>query len=105
MVRGPGRPGAASLATELARGKRGRPGRDSHASEPGLVPAQLMPDETKTIELWPCGYQAPCKVKNCKSKATAIARSVDAQGRPIRQYELCAVHAEQVAERERGRGR
>ena len=64
-----------------------------------------MPDETKTIELWPCGYQAWCNVRNCKVKATTLARSVDAGGRPMKQYELCSVHAEQVAERERGKGR
>ena len=64
-----------------------------------------MADETKAIELWPCGYQAPCKVKSCKAKATIIARSVDAGGRPLRQHELCSVHAQQIAERERGRGR
>ena len=64
-----------------------------------------MSDETKTIELWPCGYQAPCKVKNRLNKATTIARSIDADGRPMRQYELCTAHAEQIAEREKGRGR
>lgn len=63
-----------------------------------------MPDEAKTIELWPCGYQAPCKVRNCRARATVIARGVDGGGRPTGQYELCAAHAEQVAERERGRG-
>jgi len=38
--------------------------------------------DTKIIELWPCGYDAPCKVRNCKLKATTIARSVNAGGRP-----------------------
>jgi hypothetical protein len=64
-----------------------------------------MPDDTKTIELWPCQYQAPCKVRNCRARATTIARSVDGGGRPIRQYELCGGHADQIAERERGKGR
>jgi len=64
-----------------------------------------MGDDTKTIELWACGYDAPCKVHNCKLKAIIIARSVDAGGRPLRQYELCAAHAEQIAERERSKGR
>jgi hypothetical protein len=45
------------------------------------------------------------RVKNCKGVATIIARSVDSGGRPFKQYELCSVHAEQVAEREKGRGR
>jgi hypothetical protein len=58
-------------------------------------------DDTKAIELWPCGYDARCNVRNCKAKATALARSVDSGGRPIKQYELCAVHGEQVAERDR----
>jgi len=61
--------------------------------------------EIKTIELGPCGYNAQCRVKNCKTKATVIARSIDTGGRPDRQYELCAPHAEQVAERERAKGR
>jgi len=64
-----------------------------------------LSNDVKAIELWPCGYDALCKVRNCKARATTIARSVDAGGRPIKQYELCAPHAESVAERERGRGR
>jgi hypothetical protein len=64
-----------------------------------------LPDEVKVIELWPCRYDAPCKVRNCRARATTIARSVDAGGRPRRQYELCAVHTEQVSERERAKGR
>ena len=62
-------------------------------------------DGTKTIELWPCRYDARCMVRNCRARATTIARSVDAGGRRIRQYDLCAVHVEQVVERERGKGR
>jgi len=62
-------------------------------------------DDPKTIELWPCRYDARGRAKNCGTKATTIARSIDAGGRPIRQYELCQVHAEQISERERGRGR
>jgi hypothetical protein len=61
-----------------------------------------MADQTKTIELWPSGYQARCKVRNCKVKATTLARGVDSGGRPTVQHELCAVHAEQ---RERRKGR
>jgi hypothetical protein len=71
----------------------------------GYGATQLMVDETKTIELWPCGYDARCNVRNCKAKATTLARSVDAGGRPIKQYELCAVHADQVAQREKLKGR
>ena len=62
-------------------------------------------DETKAIELWPCGYDARCRIKNCRARATLLARSIDAGGRPLRQYELCAAHAKQVAERERAKGR
>jgi hypothetical protein len=36
-----------------------------------------MPDDVKAIELWPCRYDAPCKVRNCRASATTIARSVD----------------------------
>jgi hypothetical protein len=62
-----------------------------------------MADETKTIELLHCGYKAQCRVKNCKARATIIARAADSIGRPITQYELCALHAEQIVERERGK--
>ena len=58
-----------------------------------------MSDEVKAIELWPCGYQAPCRVKNCKARATVIARASNSIGSLITQYELCAPHAEQIAER------
>jgi hypothetical protein len=64
-----------------------------------------LSDEVKTIELGPCGYHAQCRVKNCKAKATTIAHGVDAGGRPHTQYELCTVHAGQIAERERAKGR
>jgi hypothetical protein len=64
-----------------------------------------MADETKTIELLHCGYKAQCRVKNCKARATIIARTADSIGRPITQYELCAPHAEQIVERELAMGR
>ena len=64
-----------------------------------------MPDDTKTIELWRCLYDARCLARDCKAKATIILRSMDAGGRPIRQYELCQVHAKQIVKREQGRGR
>jgi len=64
-----------------------------------------LPDDVKTIELWACIYDAPCKVYNCGAMATMIARSMDSDGRHIQQYELCQPHAEQVTEREKGRGR
>jgi hypothetical protein len=64
-----------------------------------------MSEAVKEIELWLCGYQAQCRAKNCRARATIVARSVDLIGHPIDQYELCAVHAEQVAERERAKGR
>jgi hypothetical protein len=64
-----------------------------------------LSDETAAIELWPCRYNAPCRTRKCGRRATTIARSIDAGGRPLIQQELCAVHAEQVAERERDRGR
>jgi hypothetical protein len=67
-------------------------------------PAELS-DDVKAIELWPCGYQAPCRVNNCTARATVIARAADSIGRPITQYELCPAHAEQVVERERAKGR
>lgn len=64
-----------------------------------------MADGIKTIELWPCRYDAICKVRRCRARATTIARASDGGGRPIRQYELCSVHADEVAQREKLRGR
>jgi hypothetical protein len=65
-----------------------------------------MPDdEPAAIELRHCLYQVRCNVRACQAKATIIARSVDGGGRPMKQYELCDVHAEQVATRERAKGR
>ena len=61
-------------------------------------------DDVKAIELWPCRYNAQCRVKNCKAKATVIARAADSIGRPSDQYELSALHGEQIAERERAKG-
>jgi len=46
-----------------------------------------------------------CNVGNWTAKATTLALNIDAGGRPIKQYELCAVQAEHVAERERARRR
>jgi hypothetical protein len=59
----------------------------------------------KTIELLPCRYRKECRAQNCKRTATIIARSFDSGGRPIRQYELCQQHADQVVEREKAKGR
>ena len=50
------------------------------------------------------GYATRCHAKNCRERATTIARKLDAVGGFIRQIELCDRHAEVVAERERGRG-
>lgn len=63
-----------------------------------------MPDE-ETIELWPCGYDAFCKLRNCRAKPTMVARSVDSGGRAVKQFELCQVHCEQASEHERAKGR
>jgi hypothetical protein len=41
-----------------------------------------MTDETKTIELWPCGYDAHYNVRNCKANATTLARATDRQVDP-----------------------
>src|ERR1700756_558291 len=67
-------------------------------------PNDCCPTRTKAIELWPCAYDAPCKFRNCRLRATTIARGIDAGGRPRRQYELRATHANRVAERVRSRG-
>ena len=61
--------------------------------------------ETKEIEFGRCLYPAQCMGHNCTATATMIARGLDGIGRPTGQYELCPPHAEQVAERERAKGR
>ena len=76
----------------------------------GTAPVQqprhyIVQDSVKDIELWPCDYQAQCRVKNCEAKATTIARGVDIGGWPHTQYELCTVYVGQIAERERAKGR
>jgi len=38
-----------------------------------------------TVELAHCEYVAPCRKKNCRERATTIARKIDAVGRFIRQ--------------------
>ena len=78
---------------------------DQPASFETTAAGLAFPDDVKTIELWPCSYDAPCKMHNCGALATMIARSMDSDGRHIHQYELCQPHAEQVTEREKGRGR
>jgi len=45
-----------------------------------------------------------CRTKNCRQRATTIARKLHAFGRSIRQIELCDRHAEAMAARERVRG-
>jgi hypothetical protein len=65
----------------------------SHRAFPGHV-------KSSSFE---CGYDARCNVRDCKAKATTLARSVDL-GRPMKQYELCSVHADEVAQREKLRG-
>jgi hypothetical protein len=42
-----------------------------------------MANDTKTIELWPCRYEARCKVRNCRGRATTIARVTDGDHGPL----------------------
>jgi hypothetical protein len=57
---------------------------------------RLVPeDEPVEIEFSTCHYPARCRVRACRAKATIVTRAVDAAGPPIRQYELCAPHADQ----------
>jgi hypothetical protein len=62
-------------------------------------------EQPAAIEFRRCLYPALCTVRACRAQTTIIARSVDAGGRPMKQYELCGSHAEQVAVRERAKGR
>ena len=46
------------------------------------------------IQLLACGYSAQCSVRGCRARATMLARYTDGQGRPLKQRELCARHAD-----------
>jgi hypothetical protein len=54
----------------------------------------------KRIEFYDCHYVAGCTIHICLAQATTIARYVDVNGRPLRQYELCAEHSDSLARRE-----
>lgn len=45
------------------------------------------------IQLLACGYSAECSARQCKARATTLARYTDAYGRALRQRELCERHA------------
>ena len=51
-----------------------------------------------------CGYASPCRAARCRAVAVSILRKSEANGRPLRQVELCARHAAAVVGRERARG-
>ncbi len=57
-----------------------------------------------TVLILRCGYVARCGARGCRSRATTIARKMDAAGRFVRQIELCYEHALIVMERERAGG-
>jgi hypothetical protein len=57
----------------------------------------------KKIELHTCHYVARCTAHICVAHATIIARYIDVNGRPLRQFELCAKHSACLSERERAR--
>ena len=49
--------------------------------------------EYSLIEIWRCHYFARCRASRRCEQVTVIARYLDAQGRPLRQVELCEEHA------------
>jgi hypothetical protein len=49
------------------------------------------------IEIWPCRYSSHCRTIRCRERVTVVARYLDAQGRPLRQVELCQQHAGELA--------
>jgi len=55
--------------------------------------------------IYECGYHARCDARNCTRLAVTVARSIDKIGRPLRQYDLCAIHTAFVISREAQRGR
>lgn len=55
------------------------------------------------VHLLNLGYYSECKITGCKRGASVLARGVDQGGRPIKQIELCAEHAEGMKSRRRVR--
>jgi hypothetical protein len=67
--------------------------------EPDFDPAPTA------VQIGRCSYPASCRAPHCTvHHATIVLRKIDAAGRPVRQIELCARHAEAVIARERKRG-
>ena len=54
----------------------------------------------KQIDFYDCHYVARCTIHICLAQATTIARYVDGNGRPLRQYELCPEHTDWLMRRE-----
>jgi hypothetical protein len=62
-----------------------------HFSPPYFAMDHLPPFPSSRFATWSaCSWR--CDVKNCTAKATTLARSIDAGGRPIKQYE-CVIAA------------
>ena len=55
------------------------------------------------LELLTLGYRARCSEK-CGDQARTIARTMDNQGRPLRQRELCLLHTVEAEKAARARG-
>jgi hypothetical protein len=51
---------------------------------------------TMEIELWRCGYPAPCRAHGCKANAETLVRYLDEYGRLVRQTELCDKHVKRT---------
>jgi len=67
--------------------------------EPDFDPAPTA------VQIGRCGYLSPCRAPRCATSYTTIVlRKIDAAGRPVRQIELCDIHAEIMIARERKRG-
>jgi hypothetical protein len=74
--------------------------RHSHSLSKKSVRAAVNNPPVKEIELRECHYVARCTIHICLARATIIARYIGADGRPLRQYELCLEHADWLARRE-----
>jgi hypothetical protein len=69
------------------------------------VTLELLKDEKPAeVRIERCFYVAPCRARRCDRRGPFVARYLDSMGRFLRQFELCAAHADRLAIRDKARG-
>jgi hypothetical protein len=62
-------------------------------SLPQNLQARVEKEDASETHLYKLDYPSPCKIKECRSRATTLARGFDSMGRSMGQIELCDPHA------------